>query len=564
MSDEVVVEYKQENITPFWHKLPFFFLFPFRLGPLVFMLCLIAASALSGLLLGSMGLALKGFLAYLGLRYAFNVLELFSKGRFEGESVDYTLWGPERRPAKLGLVVVLFILIGGTLGNTLLDSRIATNRAVQEQILDRYKKDHAAEIAQRELDMEAYEKRAAANAERQAARARIASRRTTSDDGSAVSPDGDDAESYDVEADSIDETPPDAGPSREEILSRYKPAASDPLWYKLQPLWLWVLMLVLSLMLPAAAIVIALEDRFFKALNPAHVVYLTKAMGSAYFGLWGLFLLIAGARQLALSAGEHWPTAVRFPVEMGLATYLGLVLFAMIGYALYQFHQELNLHVEVDFDSHRQAGGAEAIAKAGSANAAIKAVESKDPLERKVYVLLAEGKVKEAIAEVKDLMRYDRLDPDLNNRLHPLYVLNGDQELTLAHGQQWLSGLAKAGRGKEAFDALRLLLAINPEFSVEDGDVVLPTAKAAAQKREFDIALRLAKSFDKRFPKHRDTAGVFFLCAKIASEHLRQHEKAIKILRVVLTHYPDEPVAPEVKTYLSVLEAILAKTPVPS
>ena len=42
-----------------------------------------------------------------------------------------------------------------------------------------------------------------------------------------------------------------------------------------------------------------------------------------------------------------------------------------------------------------------------------------DPLERKVQALLADGKVKEAIAEVKDHMRYDRMDAQLDANANP-------------------------------------------------------------------------------------------------------------------------------------------------
>src|SRR5688572_23805772 len=115
MARELEIKYDQKAVTPFWRKLPFFFLFPFRLGPLIFLACIVAASALAGLALGSFSLIFKGFLVYLGLRYAFNVLELFSKGRFEGESVDHRLWGPEKRPAKLGLVIALFIVVGANI-----------------------------------------------------------------------------------------------------------------------------------------------------------------------------------------------------------------------------------------------------------------------------------------------------------------------------------------------------------------------------------------------------------------------------------------------------------------
>ena len=57
-------------------------------------------------------LAFKGFLAYLGLRYAFNVLELFAKGRFEGESVDHTLWG--RKAHANWMVITLFIVFASS------------------------------------------------------------------------------------------------------------------------------------------------------------------------------------------------------------------------------------------------------------------------------------------------------------------------------------------------------------------------------------------------------------------------------------------------------------------
>ena len=146
MTQELEVKFRQADITPFWKKLPFFFLFPFRTSPLVFMVCIAGASALAGITLGAFGLVFKGFLVYLGLRYAFNVLELFAKGRFEGESVDYTLWGPEKRPAKLGLVITLFVVAAINLGNVMLDSRLAKDPRAQEAVIERYRQAHATEI----------------------------------------------------------------------------------------------------------------------------------------------------------------------------------------------------------------------------------------------------------------------------------------------------------------------------------------------------------------------------------------------------------------------------------
>ncbi len=556
MAEELTIHFKQAAITPFWKKFPFFFLFPFRFGPLVFMVCIVAASALAGMLFGGIGMAFKGFLVYLGLRYSFNVLELFAKGRFEGHSVDHTLWGPEKRPAKLGLVITLFIVLGISLGNYVLDKRIAKDSTVQQQIVDRYKVVHAQELEALRKEQEAFDRRIGL--------APVPVPGAVQDSPSVDDEAGaDNAVPSTMDASPADISPelrPDSGPSRERMIEDGKPEFSDPLWFRLQPAWYWLLMLLLSLMLPSAAIVIALEDRFFKALNPTLVVYFIQSIGSAYFALWAFFLSIAGARQFALSIGQNWPMALRFPTEMALATYLALVLFAMMGYALYQFHQELGLDVDVDFDDHRQAGGAEAIARAGSAHAALREVAPADPLERKVQALLKEGKVKEAIAEVKDNMRYDRFDADLNTRLHALLVQDGDPVATLAHGQQWLSALARAQQGKNALAAWRTLLQLDPEFVVADGDVILPAAQAAVQSRDVSTAVQLLKGFDKRFPQHKDLPAVLFLGAKLMSEHMRQHDKAAVLLRSVLARFPDHAVAEEARTYLSVLETVAAKT----
>jgi hypothetical protein len=557
MPEQLEVKYRQDNITPFWKKLPFFFAFPFRFGPLLFMGCIVGASALAGLALGAFAIIFKGFLAYLGLRYAFNVLELFAKGRFEGESVDHTLWGPEKRPAKLGLVIALFVVFAINFGNVMMDSRLAKDARAQELVIARYKLAHAAEIAQREQDMAEYKKRLAEVAAARAQAPKPPAAYSASGDEEADAPPGEPAA---AEPEYV-EPPPDMGPSRGEILDNNHPLFGDPLWLRLQPMSFWLVMFILSLLLPSAAVIIALEDKFFKSLNPFNVVYLVQTMGAAYFVLWAFFLAIAGTRQLVLSAGTNWSPALSFPLEMGVATYLGLVLFAIMGYALYQFHQELHLDVEVDFDDHRKAGGAENIAKVGSARAAVMEAEPKDPLERKLRPLLAEGKVKEAIAEVRDFMRYDKLDPALNTRLHGLYKQQGDPAVTLEHGQQWLTALARAGQGNEVFRALLSLRAVDPAFSANDGDVVLPAATAAMQARDTAVAADLLRNFDKRFPQHKDTPGVYFLGARLLSEQSRQHEKAAKILRAVLARFPDHAVAGEAKTYLTVLESMLAKAP---
>lgn len=553
MGAEVEIKYKQAHITPFWHKLPFFLGFPFRFGPLVVMACLVAASALAGLALGAFGIVFRGLLVYVGLRYAFNVLELFAKGRFEGQSPDHSLWGTEKRPAKLGLVIALFIVAAVSLGDFAVQRRIAKDVKVQDRLVALYQKNHAAQVAAFEEEKREWAARQAERAARLQAPARPPEAYAAPADEEEPAPAG-----AALAAAEPEEPAPEFGVSRADMVADSIPRFGEPLWLSLQPAWYWIVVTLLSLVLPSAAVVIALEDSFFRALNPFNAVHLMGAMGRAYFVLWAFFLAIAGARQASFNLGADWPAMVRLPVEMAVVTYLGFVLFAILGYALYQYHQELHLDVDVDFDEHREAGGAEAIAAAGSARAAVAATTpAKDPWERKLQELEAAGNIREAIAEVKDRMRYDRYDVPLNTRLHGLYQKLGDRDVILAHGQQYLSALARAGQGRPAADLLKKLQGLDTTFSPQDGDVVLPAATAALQQGEVPLATALLRGFDKRFPQHKDTAPVFFLGARLLSEANRQHAQAVKILRAVLQRFPEHPVAGEVKVYLQVLEKTL-------
>lgn len=557
MADEALsYQVRQDDIAPFWHKMAFFFLYPFRFGPLITILCITGASALAGLAMGTLGMVFKGMLIYAGLRYAFNVLDLFSQGKFEGESAEFSFSGRERRPAKFGLVVALFIVIGSSLGGYAVVNRVMTDRHLQDRFVQQLKDTRAAEAAREEQEEAAQNRRLGLDAPATGAPAQNSADTQDDEDAQADAGASPDLSAPPVQAQPATHAEPEVDVA--EAISLYMPRPGQPAWFKLLPAWFWAVMILLSLMLPAALIVIAMEDKFFKALNPAHVIYLFKSMGSAYFVLWAFFLVLVGSRLLALSAGASLPAYARLPLETALSTYLGIALCAMVGYVLYQYHQELGLEVTVDFDTHREAGGTDNIARTGTA-AALRQKLSDDPLERKIQPLLAEGKVREAIEEIKDFMRYDKLNPELNTRLHPLYVQLGDAQATATHGQQWINALVRAERNAEACSAIQRLSAVVPDFTIENSDALLPIATVAIERREYKLAFQLIRGFDKRFPKHKDTAAIFFLGARLTSEYLRKHEEAMKILRTVLRVFPDHPVIPEARTYLGVLEKVTAQ-----
>lgn len=184
-----------------------------------------------------------------------------------------------------------------------LERRLARDTGLQEQLIARYKQDHAEEVAQLARDREAFQRRIGL-AEPQAPPPARRGPRLTRKTHPPVAPCLLARPRRLVPA---AEPPPELGRPREEIVAMYQPAFGDPRWFAWQPAWFWMVMLAASSTPPSAAVTIALEDSLPRALNPLNVVHLIQAMGGAYFVLWGLLPAIAGSRQLALTLGASWP-----------------------------------------------------------------------------------------------------------------------------------------------------------------------------------------------------------------------------------------------------------------
>lgn len=504
----------QEAIPPFWGKLPSFFAYPFQFAPLVVIGALTLASVFSAFIGG----LFKGLLAYLFLRYAFSVMEQSARGDFNSDSPDISTWGgADRRPAKQTIVFLFYaaVLFG-----------LATVAAVP-----------------------------VAKPAAEAALAQPVVQAPAGVDPTAPRPQPTVEEDEEEGEGSVAAAPDRVPTSYAEAMAMSAAAEPEPApseEYR-QPAWFYLLAVLAAIPLPGAIMVIALEDNLVRALNPMTTFFFIRAMGKAYFVLWFFFALILGARELVLRLAAEASVFVRLPLEMALGGYLMLVLFATMGYALYQYHQELGYDVKVDFDTHREKEVRAASAAAG---------KPVDPIAQQVNALVKEGRMDEALRVVHDAMRYDKLNADLNERAHQLYVAKGDPAKTLAHGVAYVHSLVAAKRGSKALAALGKLRALDAKFE-PNADSLLGLAQAAMAVRDTATAVELVKGFDKRFPGHADTPAVYLLGAKITSEHLHQDEKAMRILQALLQRYPDAAVKEEAQKYLAVLARVarLAASP---
>lgn len=540
------------QVPAFWKRFPSFLIFPFRAAPLV----ITAGLALASIITVFTGGYFRGLVAIFFLRYAYAVMEHASQGNFLPHWEDITLFGnKDRRPYKQNLVFALYFIalaaIGGyavkTSPTPLPSQAVATASAPSAQPIippvdtarpESHANDSQDVRAASEPDKEddGDEDAQDANATTDAATGPHAVSTPTENQQAPAIPNADN---------DIDNRPAFSAANRFERFT-------DPNVH--YPPWFYLIAILLALPIPASVMVLALEDNIWRAVNPATMLYFVRAMGKSYFLVWFCFALGLAACQLSFHVLPVSVTPfVRIPVQTFLSFYCILALYSMMGYALYQYHQELGIDVKLDPNDIDSAVGDSAQAKAPA-----KPV-STDPLIQKVDELEQSGKIDAAIRYAADELRFAKMHVGLNERLFQLYKTKGDTASALTQGQRTLIAMLRDNEGDQALRLLNELKAMDANFQLAP-DALLPLAQTHFARREYTEAMQLIKGFDKANPGHADIPGVYLLGARLSSDYMHKNAHAINILKTVLKRFPDAAVVPEVQELLAKLEAIEVAT----
>jgi tetratricopeptide (TPR) repeat protein len=307
----------------------------------------------------------------------------------------------------------------------------------------------------------------------------------------------------------------------------------------------WTMLIFFCLGLPASVMTLSVSNSLRQALNPVKWVFLMRQVGKPYLLLlFYLLLLTKGApyaQRLLLPRLGDW---LILPALTWTLLYFTLIMFAMMGYVLYQFHQALGLKVRISF------------ARSSSNPAARAAIAQADPMAEAVANKVATGELDAAIDIADEQRRQYPEDLAIQERYQTLLLAAGRTERALAHGQTYLGLLLRLGRAEQALDLLKRLRGVDGAFLPERPDAVLPLAEAAFSRRDADTTVALVRGFDKRHPRHPDIPGVYFLSARLMSELLRRDPTALTILRGLQHKYPEHPVTAAAAPYLAALEKL--------
>lgn len=297
---------------------------------------------------------------------------------------------------------------------------------------------------------------------------------------------------------------------------------------------------IIALGAPGATMSVATDGDLWHALNPGTWFEIMGRLGWPYFVVVVLCIVVLisqGNAQAFLF--PFLPETVGLFVAFLIGHYATVVNFHLMGYLIYQYHEELGWTPEGDDEIKRGTNPDQDVLDAAEGFA-------------------AEGKLEQAEALLKDQLASRGGSPALHERYRKLLALRGANDALLAHGREYINVLLAQNQDRKALDVIRECLAIDKAFQPSEPAFVNRLAQRAADLGMTQLALDILSGFHKAFPKNTDTPRNYLLAAKLMAEKMNAEDKALALLSQIAKAYPNHPMLPEIEAYMKFLEALIA------
>jgi hypothetical protein len=310
--------------------------------------------------------------------------------------------------------------------------------------------------------------------------------------------------------------------------------------------------LLFGIAMPAAVMRLVVTQSVFGALSPGGIVSTIGRIGKTYVVLcifvffadlcrnYGVVLLAVagglGGMVLGAMAGRTASIGVGvFALLFVMAAafwYFTYVICALIGYAMYQYSDALEITPIGPGDT-----------RGPSTRKIDLKARSRDALIGK---LVSEGAVKDAIDVLNDDLRERPQDLSLHARLHKLLLAEGYLPRIEDHTEKYLDLLMATSNEREALPLVEEALGRNAEWRPRKTEHIVPLARAAMGVGKNDLAARLIKGFDKKYRAHDDVPAIYLIGAQLMlAAGGPALEQARRILEYLVEKFPEHPAGQE-------------------
>ncbi|MDO3387009.1 DUF4013 domain-containing protein [Gilvimarinus sp. SDUM040013] len=293
-------------------------------------------------------------------------------------------------------------------------------------------------------------------------------------------------------------------------------------------------LLILAFMafaLPASVVVLAVDKSIRRAINPFNLLHFMLTIGWPYLLLWFCSQAVAAGPyviadlfmtpQGSVETASEEPSFIAIVLLNSISNYFTLVLYAMLGYVLYEYQSELGFvskaRQESDLDE-QQFLRAKALG-----STAVLISDQQHEKARKV--------LRQALEDVRD-------DIELHLQYHKLLMLLNDDQALVNHGQYLVDLMFEQQAPAKATSIVLDVQSRHPTFKLESTRRALVVAQHLVRQGHFRNAIRLFHNHHKYSPNDPLLPAVYLLTAKVFSENLNDDEKACAIARYILKVKP--------------------------
>lgn len=285
---------------------------------------------------------------------------------------------------------------------------------------------------------------------------------------------------------------------------------------------------IVLFLVPASMMVLAIEKRFVSMLSLPKLILLVRLLRTSYLVLYATlaiscYLIFSFNLHIhAQGSSGTSPAFLAMFIGNSLSIYFLSVLFAMMGYLIYQHHVELNYRVAgKDLESSR-------------------ALELSDLTEIEVFI--QEGRFEDAQSELIKLIATDPSNHKANKTLILLYNVQAKDSFRDKIADDYFECLVSNSKAQLAAEYLCELMSKDINYYPKDETVAYEVAKHLNSKNSYHVGIRLLNQFDltPRGLKRWDRMAL--LKARLLAEFGNDFGAAVAILELILKRSTDEAI----------------------
>lgn len=297
--------------------------------------------------------------------------------------------------------------------------------------------------------------------------------------------------------------------------------------------------IALSLLAPAAMIVLALEHSMRAAVNPLKLLQFTLIIGWPYWLLWLSTTAVSAAPTYLLPlVVEKLPVWMLLPLLAFVTSYFSIVTSAMMGYICLTRQQKLGVIAQVDdeeFLEEREFDRRKALADAN--------------------ILLREGRGEEARKSLVNVLRQQPDDIALNERYFRLLLATDDRKALRELGPHLLERFVNLHQSHKAAELYLATANAVGTPAIDKSLLRHQIAEALYRQRQFKPALALINNLHREDPHYTRLDSAYLLLAKIYMDGFNRTDNSRKLLAFVEKKFPNSGVIGEVRQLQGILAA---------